>query len=87
LVEALELIKAHGAFETVRRLIQRSNEIMIYAVNTGLIDTNPASGACMVFEKPKQKNMSTLRPEELPKLIRALVDSRTFLLRVVLPAV
>ena len=60
---------------------------MIYAVNTGLIDTNPASGACMVFKKPKQKNMSTLRPEELPKLIRALVDSRTFLLRVVLPAV
>lgn len=38
LVEALEPIKARGALETVRRLVQRINEIMIYAVNTGLID-------------------------------------------------
>jgi hypothetical protein len=38
----LEPIKARGALETVRRLVQRINEIMIYAVNTGLIDANPA---------------------------------------------
>ena len=63
LVEALEPIKARGALETVRRLVQRINEIMIYAVNTGLIDANPA------------QNMPTLRPEELPKLMRSLVMS------------
>jgi integrase len=39
---------------------------MIYAVNTGLIDANPASGVGMAFEKPKKQNMPTLRPEELP---------------------
>lgn len=55
LVEALEPIKARGALETVRRLVQRINEIMIYAVNTGLIDANPASGVGMAFEKPKNK--------------------------------
>ena len=75
LVEALEPIKARGALETVRRLVQRINEIMIYAVNTGLIDANPASGVGMVFEKPKKQNMPTLRPEELPKLMRSLVMS------------
>ena len=75
LVEALEPIKARGALETVRRLIQRINEIMIYAVNTGLIDANPASGVGMAFEKPKKQNMPTLRPEELPKLMRSLVMS------------
>ncbi|EAA1754618.1 tyrosine-type recombinase/integrase [Salmonella enterica subsp. enterica serovar Vitkin] len=75
LVEALEPIKARGALETVRRLVQRINEIMIYAVNTGLIDTNPASGIGMAFEKPKKQNMPTLRPEELPKLMRSLVMS------------
>lgn len=75
LVEALEPIKARGALETVRRLVQRINEIMIYAVNTGLIDANPASGVGMAFEKPKKQNMPTLRPEELPKLMRALVMS------------
>jgi len=72
LVEALEPIKARGALETVRRLVQRINEIMIYAVNTGLIDANPATGVGMAFEKPKKQNMPTLRPEELPKLMRSL---------------
>lgn len=72
LVEALEPIKARGALETVRRLVQRINEIMIYAVNTGLIDANPAYGISMAFEKPKKQNMPTLRPEELPKFLRSL---------------
>lgn len=75
IVEALEPIKARGALETVRRLVQRINKIMIYAVNTGLIDANPASGVGMAFEKPKKQNMPTLRPEELPKLMRSLMMS------------
>ena len=75
IVETLEPIKARGALETVRRLVQRINEIMIYAVNTGLIDANPASGVGKAFEKPKKQNMPTLRPEELPKLMRSLVMS------------
>ena len=75
IVEALEPIKARGALETVRRLVQRINEIMSYAVNTGLIDANPASGVGMAFEKPKKQNMPTLRPEELPRLMRSLVMS------------
>lgn len=53
-------------------MVQRINKIMIYAVNTGLIDSNPASGVGMAFEKPQKKHMPTLRPEELPKLMRAL---------------
>lgn len=44
LVEAPEPIKARGALETVRRLVQRINEIMIYTVNTGLIDANLLQG-------------------------------------------
>lgn len=48
---------------------------MIYAVNTGLIDANPVSGVGMAFERPKKQNMTTLRPEELPKLMRSLVMS------------
>lgn len=75
LIEALEPIKARGALETVRRLVQHINEIMIYAMNTGLLDGNPASGVGMVFERPKKQNMPTLRPEELPNLMRTLVMS------------
>lgn len=48
---------------------------MIYSVNIGLIDVNPASGVGTAFEKPNKQNMPTLRPEELPKLMRSLVMS------------
>jgi len=72
LIEALKPIKARGALETVRRLVQRINEILIYAVNTGLIELNPASGIGMAFAKPKKQNMPTLRPEELQELMRAM---------------
>lgn len=75
LVETLEPIKARGALETVKRLVQRINEIMIYAVNTGLIDSNCASGIGMAFERPIKKHMPTLRPEELPSLMRTLTTS------------
>lgn len=72
LIQVLEPIKARGALETVRRLVQRINEIMIYAVNTGLIDANPASGIGSAFERPKKQHMPTIRPEELPKLMRTI---------------
>lgn len=55
LVEALEPVKARGALETVRRLVQRINEIMIYAVNTGLIDANPAQVLEWPLRSPKNK--------------------------------
>ena len=67
LVEALELIKARGALETVRRLVQGVNEIMIYAVKTGLIYVNPASGIGIgigigiAFEKPKYADVKSRR--------------------------
>lgn len=48
---------------------------MIYAVHTGRIDANTALGVGMAFEKPKKQNMPTLRPEELPMLMRSLVMS------------
>lgn len=72
LIQVLGPIKARGALETVRRLVQRINEIMFYAVNTGLIDANPASGIGNAFERPKKQHMPTIRPEELPKLMRTI---------------
>ncbi len=42
LVQAVQPVQARGALETVRRLCQRINEVMIYAQNTGLIDAVPA---------------------------------------------
>lgn len=43
-IDVIKPIAAKGVLETVKRLCQRLNEIMTYAVNTGLIHANPLSG-------------------------------------------
>lgn len=40
-IEVIEPIAAKGSLETVKRLCQRLNEIMVYSVNTGIIENNP----------------------------------------------
>lgn len=55
LVKAVQPVQARGALETVRRLCQRINEVMIYAQNTGLIDAVPSVNIGKAFEKPQKK--------------------------------
>ncbi|OSM95094.1 integrase domain-containing protein [Lonsdalea populi] len=72
LIAALEPVRVRGALETLRRLTQRINEIMVFAVNSGLLDANPASTIGKVFEKPKKQHMATIRPERLPELMQRI---------------
>jgi integrase len=74
-IETLSPIAAKGTLETVKRLCQRLNEIMIYAVNTGLIDANPLSGISKAFESPAKKHMLTLKPAQLPELMIAIANA------------
>lgn len=74
-IKAIETIKplaAKGSLETVKRLCQRLNEIMTYAVNSGLTDTNPLSGIASAFQPPRRTNQLTLSPSELPELMQNL---------------
>lgn len=71
-IDILKPIAAKGTLETVKRLIQRLNEVMTFAVNTGLIHANPLSGIKAAFQRPVKQNMPTLRPEELPQFLEAL---------------
>jgi len=71
-IETIEPIAAKGSLETVKRLCQRLNEIMIYAVNTGIIESNPLSGISKAFQLPVKQHLPTLKPEELPLLMTAL---------------
>ncbi|EDW1644074.1 tyrosine-type recombinase/integrase [Salmonella enterica subsp. enterica] len=70
LVNALEPVRVRGALETLHRLTQRINEVMVFAINTGLLDANPASTIGDAFVKPKKKHMATIRPERLPELMQ-----------------
>jgi integrase len=72
IIEALAPVAAKGSLETVKRVCQRLNEIMAYAVNTGLLDANPLSGIRHAFQSPPKKHMPALQPTELPELMKAL---------------
>lgn len=71
-IEAIKPIAARGNLETVKRLCQRLNEIMTFAVNTGLIPSNPLSGIHKAFLAPGKQHQPTLEPTRLPELMQAL---------------
>lgn len=71
-ISAIKPIAAKGNLETVKRVCQRINEVMFYAVNTGVIEANPLAKISAAFASPKKKNMPSIKPEELPTFMRAL---------------
>ncbi|GAL36115.1 phage integrase [Vibrio maritimus] len=68
-INALSPLSERGSLETVKRVCQRLNEIMVFAANTGLIEINPISGVRHAFKTPKPTNMPTLQPEQLGQLL------------------
>ena len=42
-IQTLKVVEAKGSLETLRRLSQRLNEVMLYAMHSGLINANPIS--------------------------------------------
>lgn len=71
-IDTIEPIAAKGSLETVKRLCQRLNEIMVYSVNTGLIENNPLAGIGKAFQTPIKQHLPTLKPEQLPDLLKTL---------------
>lgn len=74
-IETLNPIAAKGSLETIRRLCQRLNEIMVYSVNTGLIESNPLSGINKGFGAPLKHHMPTLKPDQLPLLMATIANA------------
>lgn len=71
-VTLLEPIKTRGNLEALKRVLQRINEVMDFAANSGLIPSNPATNVLKAFPTPTKKHMPTIRPEQLPELMQAL---------------
>lgn len=74
-IKKLKPLEAKGSLETVKRLCQRLNEIMVYAVNVGKLTSNPIDKIYSGFQKPKKKNMAALKPNELPELMNAIANA------------
>ncbi|PCJ48331.1 MAG: integrase [Gammaproteobacteria bacterium] len=71
-IRIIRPIEKKGSLETVSRLCRRINEVMEYAVNSGVIDYNPLSKIYKAFGTPETKHMPTLKPEQLPDLMKAI---------------
>ena len=77
-VEAISVIRPladDGKLETVKKICRWFNEIMVYAVNSGIILHNPLSGIGKAFNAPKTVNLPTLRPDQLPKLVSTIEEA------------
>lgn len=75
-IEVIKPVAARGNLETVKRLCQRLNEIMTYAVNTGVIHHNPLAGIKASFAVPVKRHNPTITPDELPILMSKLNYAR-----------
>ncbi|MEZ8276130.1 integrase [Vibrio crassostreae] len=71
-IDTMKPLAHKGNLETIKRLSQRLNEIMTFALNTGLVDANRLTGIKAAFETPKKKHMPTITPKELPGLMLAI---------------
>ena len=74
-INVIRPIEAKGSLETVKRIIQRLNEIMIFAVNSGTIDSNPLAGIGKVFQAPQKQNMPSIPASELPVFISKVANA------------
>ena len=71
-IEVLRPIEAKGSAETVRRLCQRINEVMDYAVIVGKLNINPLSKIYKAFTVPQKRHQPTIKPEQLPEFLKCL---------------
>ncbi|MGR5530864.1 integrase domain-containing protein [Vibrio alfacsensis] len=74
-IDTLKPIEAKGNFETIRRICQRLNEIMVFATNTGIIDFNTLANIKAAFIAPKKQHMATLPPERVGELVERIYNA------------
>lgn len=71
-IEILEPLQERGNLELVKRLCQRLNMIMDFAVIRGIVETNPLVPISKAFKAPKRKHLPALHPSKLPELVQAI---------------
>lgn len=71
-IKVIQPIANQGKLETVGRICRNINEIMSFAVNTGVIEHNKLAGIGKAFATAQVTNQASLKPEELPELMNTL---------------
>lgn len=76
-IDTLTPLKERGIGDTLHRIIRLLNEILNFAVNSGLIEFNKCVNVSASFSTPTTENNPTIRPEALPAFLADLQDSNS----------
>ncbi|RJY13167.1 DUF4102 domain-containing protein [Parashewanella spongiae] len=79
-IAALRPTEQRGRLEVVKRCSQLMNEILNFAVNSGLVHANPLTGIRSVFQKPIVTHLRALQPHENKVLLQALAYANVYLI-------
>ncbi|WP_386692736.1 MULTISPECIES: tyrosine-type recombinase/integrase [unclassified Lonepinella] len=75
-IKSLEPLNQQNKGDTLKRVIRLINEILTYAVNSGLLPFNPCLNVNEVFNFGQSESHPTIRPEELPTLLFKIHNSK-----------
>jgi len=68
-------LEAKGSLELIKRLCQRINEVMAFALNEEIITDNPLAHIKGKFKTPSTTHNPSLEPKELPVLMAAITGA------------
>lgn len=71
-IEVLEPLQELNKLELVKRICQRLNMIMDYAVVSDIVTDNRLARIGKAFESPDKVHLPTVKPDQLPDLIKAI---------------
>ncbi|SMB87292.1 Phage integrase, N-terminal SAM-like domain [Pasteurella testudinis DSM 23072] len=74
-INAFKPLQIRGTLETLKRAIQKMNEIMTYALHRGIIENNPIANIGKEFDSPTVTHMKAIKPEQLGEFLTALANA------------
>ena len=75
-VQMLKKVEENGSPDMVHRLCGHLNEILNFAVNSGLIESNTCLKISSTFKSVRQRNNPRISIEEIPTLIKSIHSAK-----------
>ena len=73
--ETIKPLETKGSLELVKRLCQRINEVMAFALNEEIVTDNPLAHIKGKFKAPSTTHNPSLEPKDLPILMAAITGA------------
>ena len=77
-IETLRPLEKQEKLETLGRVRAKLNQVMTFAVNTGVIEHNPLSKIYAAFGAKQVTHQPAIHPKELPELLRTINTSNMY---------